>query len=105
MIEDGFVMNFLEGDLKLYPAVFLSSGLGVVVCDRFVLTVTDRGHTIGGDTFLNKVEQYCVCAILRELEVLLRVTGVIGMSLDLDDIGRVVDEGLCDLVHERVGGR
>ena len=80
MVEDGLDMYLLEADLKLYAAVLLTTGFGIVVRDRYFLTISDCRHAARFYTFLLEVFLHGVCALLRELEVHFGFADIIGVA-------------------------
>ena len=92
-----------EGDLELYAAVLSTTGLGLVVCDRYVRSVTYCGQTLEVYALLDQVITNGVSTFLRQLFIDLVLTGAIRVTLNLNVVVRVLNEDLSNLVQQREG--
>ena len=102
VIQNGLVADLLEGDLELYTTVLCTTGLGLVVSDRYIRTVADSCQTLEVNTLSDEVVTNGVSTLVGQLFIQIVRTGVIGVTLNLNDIILVLDEDCSNLVEQRV---
>ena len=105
MVENSLYMHFLKGDVKFYTAVLLTSRSSLVVCNRYIRSVTLGGHSLERNALANQVVANGVGTVVGQLHVEVVLAGAVRVALHFNDIILVLNEDVGYLVKQRVGLR